>query len=489
MENALLRQKLDALARQLFGKKSEQLNEAQMQLLFQELLAPGPASGNGSSPEGAETEPPRRKKVQARSRGPRVPEHLPVIEEVIIPEPVKLTPEQWRCIGEEVSERLDYEPARFLCRRTVRPKYVRRGELDAVPIVAALPESILERGIVAPGLLAQIVVGKYCDHLPLYRQESIYWTRHQVRLPRQTMAQWMGLAADWLRPIYDHIRGEVLSRGYVQVDETPIRYLEPGHGQTKLGYLWTCSDPRGDVVFHWETSRAATCMEKIIPVDFSGTIQCDGYEAYDCFARRRGGRIVLAGCMAHVRRKFYEARETAPKVAAWILRHMKNLYAVESQLRQVRAGPRLRQAGRVAKSRPILQRLHRAFLRLKSRHRYLPQSLMGKAIDYALGQWPSLQLFLEDGRIEIDNNRVENAIRPTAVGKKNWLFIGEAAAGERSAILYTIIESCRRRGIDPFTYLRAIFTRLPSATNWQIKDLTPEAWSKIQKLTPQSAAA
>jgi transposase len=488
-ENTILRQKLDAMARQLFGRKSEQLNETQMQLLFQELLAPGPARGNESSPEGAETEPPRRKKVANRSRSPRLPEHLPVIEEVIVPEPVKLAPEQWRRIGEEVSERLDYEPARFLRRRTVRPKYVRRGELDAVPIVAPLPESILERGIVAPGLLAHIVVSKYCDHLPLYRQESMYWTRHQVWLPRQTMAQWMGLAADWLRLIYEHIRGEVLSRGYVQVDETPIRYLEPGHGQTKRGYLWTCSDPRGDVVFHWETSRAAACMEKIIPVDFTGTIQCDGYEAYDCFARQRAGRIVLAGCMAHVRRKFYEAREHAPKVAGWILLHLKTLYVIESDLRDARAGPGLRQAERVAKSRPIIERLHRALLRLKLARRYLPQSAMGRAIDYALGQWPSLLVFLEDGRIEIDNNRVENAIRPTALGKKNWLFIGEAAAGERSAILYTIIESCRRRGIDPFAYLRDVFTRLPTATNREIKDLVPEAWAKRQPNVNRRAAA
>lgn len=406
-----------------------------------------------------------------------------------MPEPVKAAPEQWRRIGEEVSERLDYEPARFLRRRTVRPKYVRRAVLDAVPVIAPLPPAILERSIVAPGLLAQIVVAKYCDHLPLYRQESIYWTRHQVWLSRQTMAEWMGLAADWLKPIYEHIRAGVLSRGYVQVDETPIRYLEPGHGRTKLGYLWTCHAPRGDVVFHWQTSRAASCLEKIIPVDFRGTIQCDGYEAYDCFAKGRGEKIVLAGCLAHVRRKFYEAKETAPKVAGWFLRHFQHLYELEAQLRHSRAGPRRRQAERASWSRPVLARLHRALVRLKTVRRYLPQSLMGKAIDYALNQWASLQLFLEDGRLEIDNNLVENAIRPTAIGKKNWLFFGEAAAGERSAILYTIIESCRRRDIDPFAYLRDVFTRLPSMTNWQIKDITPEAWAKHRARPVQRAAA
>jgi transposase len=484
-ENELLREKVDALARRLFGGKSEKLDPGQLLLLLQGLDGPGKA------PEPVGAEAPRRSKVPSppRSRAPRVPEHLPVVEEILVPEPVKAAPEQWRRIGEEISERLDFEPAHFLRRRTVRPKYVRRGLLDAVPIIAPLPPVILERSIVAPGLLAQIVVAKYCDHLPLYRQEAIYWSRHQVWLPRQTMAEWMGLAADWLRPIYEHLRREVLAGGYVQIDETPIRYLAPGHGKTKLGYLWTCKAPQGDVAFHWATSRAASCLEKIIPVDFRGTIQCDGYEAYDCLARNRGEKIVLAGCLAHVRRKFYEARESAPKVAGWFLQHFRNLYALEDQLRQARAGPRRRMAERASLSRLVLARLHCALLRLHTARRYLPQSLMGKAIAYALGQWSSLQLFLDDGRLEIDNNLVENAIRPTALGKKNWLFIGEAQAGERGAIIYTIIEACRRRNIDPFAYLREVFTRLPSMTNWQVKDITPEAWANRQRRVPQRATA
>lgn len=418
-----------------------------------------------------------------------MPEHLPVIEEVIEPELVKSAPQEWRRIGEEVSERLDYEPARFLRRRTVRPKYVQRGAVDAVPIVAPLPETLMERSMVAPGLLAQIIVSKYCDHLPLYRQEQIYWSRHQVWLPRQTLAEWVGLAAEWLKPIYKGIQQRVLSGGYVQVDETPIRYLAPGNGKTRLGYLWTCGVPRGDVIFHWEKSRAATCLENIIPADFNGTIQCDGCEAYDCFARRRGEKIVLAGCLAHVRRKFYEAREAAPKIAGWFLAQFKNLYRLEDQLRRGRAGPKLREAERASLSRPVLTRLQRALVRLKTKRRFLPQSLIGKAIDYALSQWPALLVFLDDGRLEIDNNLIENAIRPTAIGKKNWLFIGEARAGDRSAIIYTIIECCRRRGLDPFTYLRDVFTRLPSTTNWQVKDLTPEAWANARQSADLRAVA
>ena len=491
-EIKLLRQKLDALARRLFGKKSEQLDASQLELLLKEAEASEPGLGKGSGPEALAAEPPRPNKAASarpRDRKPRLPEHLPVIEEVIVPEPVQAAPELWRRIGEEVTEKLDYEPGRFLRRRTVRPKYVRRGELDAVPVIAPLPDSLLERSLVTPGLLAQIVVSKYCDHVPLYRQESIYWSRHEVWLPRQTMAEWMGLGAEWLKPIYQQIRAEALSGGYVQIDETPIRYLEPGNGKTKLGYLWTYGAPKEDVVFHWETSRAATCLDNILPVDFSGIAQCDGYHAYRSFARTRGPQIVLAGCMAHVRRKFYEARDQAPRVAGWILRQMQLLYEIESRLRETRAGPHLRAAIRASENAMIMERLHCALVRLKTSRRFLPRSLMGTAIDYALSQWPTLLVYLDDGRLEIDNNLIENAIRPTAVGKKNWLFIGEAAAGERSAILYTIVENCRRRGIDPYAYLKDVFTRLPSMTNWQVKEITPKAWAKRQSGSIPAAAA
>jgi transposase/uncharacterized coiled-coil protein SlyX len=229
IEIRLLRAKLDALVRRIFGKKSEQLNEAQLQLLLQEQTAPGPAEGKASDPEAPEPQPLRSEKEARRKtkRGPRLPEHLPVVEEVLVPEVVQSEPSEWRRIGEEVSEQLDYEPARFWRRRLVRPKYVHRSEVDALPVVAPLPVVLQERCLAAPGLLAQILVAKYADHLPLYRQESIYWSRHQVWLPRQTMVRWVELAADWLEPIYKEIRREVFANGYVQVDETPVKYLEP----------------------------------------------------------------------------------------------------------------------------------------------------------------------------------------------------------------------------------------------------------------------
>jgi hypothetical protein len=296
------------------------------------------------------------------------------------------------------------------------------------------------------------------------------------------------MAADWLRPVYDEIRKGVLADGYVQVDETPIRYLAPGHGKTKLGYFWVVNKPGGEVFFNWETSRAASCLSEIIPMNFGGLVQCDGYKAYEAFVRSHPEKITLAGCLAHARRGFFEAREQSPQIAGFILWQMKALYKIEERLRQGRAGPRLRQAVRASESRPIMERLHRLLVKVKIKKRFLPQTLMGKAIEYALGQWPRLLEFLRDGRVEIDNNLVENAIRPTALGKKNWLFIGEAEAGDRSAIIYTIIECCRRRGIDPFSYLRDVFTRLPNMTNWQVKEITPQAWDKARKASERKAA-
>ena len=467
-ENALLRQKLDLVLRRMFGSASEKVSKDQLELLL--ALAEEPQAPVAKEKPAAAA--PLKARVERRQR---LPQDLPVVEEVLEPEAVKAEPGQWRRIGEEVSEQLDYEPGRFFCRRLIRPKYVHCSDRDLAPIVAALPERLLERSLPAPGLLAHVLVGKYCDHLPLYRQERIYSSRHGVTLPRQTLARWVELAADWLQPVYQAIRTGVMADGYVQVDETPVKYLDPGGGKTGTGWLWTASRPGGDVVFQWETSRAASCVGNLLPADFTGTLQCDGYGAYPVFARNHPHPVVLAGCWAHVRRKFHEARGQSPKLSGWFLRQIQHLYRVEARLREKKAGANLRTAARASESRMVVQRLHRALVHFRSK--VLPKSLLGIAISYALGQWPGMTVYLDDGRVEIDNNLVENAIRPTALGKKNWLFVGEAGAGHRGAILYSLIESCRRRKIDPFAYLRDVLARLPSMTTGQIAAITPANWA------------
>jgi len=215
-------------------------------------------------------------------------------------------------------------------------------------------------------------------------------------------------------------------------------------------------------------------LERLVPRDFKGVLQCDGSSAYAAFKKGRNA-IELAACWAHTRRKFHEALEQAPRRAGWILRQIQHLYRIESALRETKAGPKLRAAVRAQQSRPILDRIKKALLQFKAGRQHLPQSLLGRAVDYALGQWTGLEVFLREGRVEMDNNLVENAIRPTAVGKKNWLFMGEAGAGQRGAIIYTVIESCRRRGVDPYAYLQDLLTRLPTLKNTQISEVTPAA--------------
>ena len=227
-------------------------------------------------------------------------------------------------------------------------------------------------------------------------------------------------------------------------------------------------------------------MDTVVPADFKGTVQCDGYDAYGRLAQRSGQPIKLAYCWAHVRRKFDEALEGAPRTAGWMIKQIQLLYRIESRLREQKAGPALRQAVRAHQSKPVVERIKKACTLLVRNKRFLPQDAISRAIAYALAQMPGLGVYLEDGKIEIDNNLVENAIRPTALGKKNWLFIGEAEAGDRSAIIYTVIESCRRRRIDPYRYLRDVLTRLPQMTIQQVPEILPSVWGKPQPLQKAS---
>ena len=507
LENKLLREKIDLLVRRIFGASSEKMDEQQLMLLLQggdEVKKPEASSASPgvleAEIEKADLQATTRKKKSAADGGrePRIPAHLPVSERIVIePQEVQADPAAWRHISDEVTEQLDYKPGSFTKRLIVRPKYVRRDHAYSAPIIAELPT--LQEGCKgAPGLIAKIAVAKFADHLPLYRQEQIFAQRHSLALPRQTMCRWLGLAADWLQLIHKQMLTEITAGSYMQVDETPIEYLEPGNGRTKVGYLWVCKQPGGDAVYTWATSRAASVLSSLIPADFSGTLQSDGYSAYPCFIKERdkanaaneestvdaadaARHITLAGCWAHARRKFYEAYETGKdQHSGFIIRQIQQLYRIERELRESRAGPRVKQAVRATHSRMISERIQRVLKRLQERGKQLPKSALGRAIDYTLNQWGPLSVYLEDGRIEIDNNQVENAIRPTAVGKKNWLFIGEAQAGQRSAIYYTLIEACRRRRIDPQEYLRDVLTRLPTLTNQQIAELTPEQWAKAR---------
>ncbi|WP_367871885.1 IS66 family transposase [Luteolibacter sp. Populi] len=485
-EIAVLKQTIDALCRRVFGKSSEQLDPAQLELFD----APKKAPAADPADHGPAAEDPVRRDLRRQQpRPPRIPEHLSVIEQVPDPPEVLAAPDQWRRIGEEVREQLDYKPGRFLRIRLVRGKYVRKGDVLARPVVAPLPPSLLDRCIATPGLIAEIIDNRFVCHLPYYRQAEIF-TRQGVSFHRKTLCDWAALGAHWLSSIYRAIQHEHWRSRYRQFDETPVDYLASGSGQAQTGYLWTSNIPHGTVVYHWRAGRDAGGITELFgdPGDTAPcTIQCDGYKAYPAWARDKQ-EITLMGCHAHVRRKFFEAKDQQPRLVAWILRQIGHLYRIEKELREAKAGPALREAIRVSHSRMIHRRLKKLFDRLALRA-ILPKSSLGKAVGHAIKEWSKLEVYLGDGRVEIDNNLVENAIRPTKLGAKNWLFIGCREAGQRAAILYTVVENCRRPGIDTREYLEDVLTRLPDMMASNAVTLTPANWLRARQGKPIRKAA
>jgi transposase len=383
------------------------LDKHQLELLLQGLpnviTLPAPETKTTTATRNGAAHPVRRMLAEDK---------LETQEIVIEPVEVQAQPEGWRKISEERTSQLEWVAPKIIKRVFIRPRYVKAERLALAP----LPPQPIEQGMVGPGLLAQILVSKYEYHQPLYRQEKMFRQQFGVELSRKTMGCWVEQAAELLKPVYRSIREDLLRGNYLQADETPIRYLDPDvKGKSQQGYLWTYSRPKGDVLFEWQVSRSREGPEEFLK-DFRGKLQTDGYSAYESLAKARGD-LTLVGCWAHVRRGFHEALAET-RLAAWFVRQIGLLYAVETKLREQKAGPQLRAALRVWQSRPVVARLHRTMELV--RRRSLPQGLLGQAIDYALKRWEALTRFIVDGSLEIDNNLIENAIRPSAIGKRTF---------------------------------------------------------------------
>jgi transposase len=480
---AQLSQQLEFLTRQIFGKRSEKgIPDHPDQLdLFADKETESSQESDGDESQGSD-EPvePKPKRKSKRPRKPRLPKDLPIEETVIDPDEVTANPGEWIRIGEEETDRLGFDPPRFYIKRITRPKYVPKGngtDESVAPVIAALPPQLIERGLSEASFAAHIVISKYGDHQPLDRQSKINLERYKVDISKQTMCNTVGAVADWLRLIVAEMSRQMFDSGYVQIDETPIKYLKPGAGKTAQGYFWTVHAPGGDTVYHWKSGRAAECLKEIVPASFRGIIQCDGYAAYPNLQKNRKG-VELCACLAHIRRKFWEAAEAGQdgQFNRWIMRQIQLLYRVEHRLREAKASASLRHTVRQSESRMIFNRIEQALKRMTLLRRFLPKSPTGKALSYALNHWSLLNTWLNDGRVEIDNNLVENKIRPTKLGAKNWLFIGAETAGWRSAVIYSIITSCRNHGIEPYSYLVDVLRRLPSMTTSQISEVTPKNW-------------
>lgn len=472
-ENQELRRRLDHFIRHYFGgKKSEGLSPGQLELALQGLPAvveEAPATSATAS------EKPGR---PGRERSPRRAlddERLERRQTVIEPEEVKADPTGWTRIGEERTVQLDYEPGKLLRHEIIRPRYVRQEQFAIAP----LPAQPIDKGMVGAGLLAWLLMSKFVDHLPLHRLAAMLHRQHGVEIPRNTISGWVEQSTDLLMAIYRAMREKQRRKSYLQVDETPVRYLDPDSpGSSRSAYLWVYLDPGGEVLFQWNESRGHEAPKDFLG-DYRGVIQVDGFSAYETLASVRGGQITLAHCWAHARRKIKEASAEAPRSAAWIQRQIQAMYVIEANLRRRKAGPDLREAVRSSQTAMVLNRLLKGIEILRARQ--LPGGALAGALDYVLERREGLSRFLKDGRIEIDSNLVENSIRPCAIGRKNWLFVGHPDAGDRPAVFYSLMASCRLHGINPFEYLRDVLTRLPGVKSSQIEQFTPSAWAKARR--------
>ncbi len=460
------------LQRAQFGRRSERLDPNQLALALEDLDADVARITEGRPTAAGSVE-------RAQRRKP-LPDHLPR-HEVRLDIPSLLCTDcgaALHAIGESVSEMLDWVPAQLRVIRTVRPKYACRT--CATVRQAAAPERLIAGGLATPALLAQVLVSKYCDHTPLYRQSRIF-ARHHVELPRSTLAGWVGGACWWLEALQARLARNVLASDILFADDTPIPVLDPGRGCTKTGRLWVYArDQRGwagreppAALYVYAADRKAERPAAHLGA-FKGVLHVDGYAGFERLTT--GGDVVLAACWAHTRRKFHDVAEsTGSPVAAEALRRIAELYGIEGAIRG--RPPPFRLLARRERSRPLVTAL-RAWLETQLAQ-IAGRSTLAEAIRYALARWDGLCRFLNDGRIEMDTNPVERAIRPVALGRKNHLFAGSDGGGERWAIVCSLIETAKLNGVEPYAYLAEVLQRMVDGhpAN-RLDDLLPWAWAE-----------
>lgn len=459
------------LRRMRFGASSEALS-AEQRDLFQETLASDLAAAEAELARQPGGVPVSSVAPVARSRAGRqpLPEHLPRIEH-------RHEPDSCSCatcgqalikIGEDVCEQLDVEPARFFVHRHIRPQYACRAceTVEAAPI----PPALIDGGLAAVGLYVWVIIGKYLDHLPLYRLEQMA-QRQDVPLARSTLAEWVGRIGVALQPLADRLALGLRQCSVLHADETPVRQLDPGAGKTKRAYLWayrTNGLHTGPpiVVFDYQTSRAGAHAREFLH-SWQGHLMVDDYGGYKALFATG---IVELGCLAHARRKFFDLNAAQPNaIAQEALERIGALYAIEAEARDVtiEARAHLRQT----QAQPRLAALH-AWL-IATRLSVAEGSATAKALDYSLKRWPALCRYATAGHLPIDNNPIENDIRPVAIGKKNWLFTGSERAGKRAAAIQSLLYTAKLNGLDPAAWLRDTLEKLPTCPNSQIDSLLP----------------
>ena len=474
------------LRRMQFGRKSEKLDHhiQQLELQLEELEAA--RTENTSAPSNDRPQATAAREHRRPARRP-LPDHLPRETQTYEPEQAAC-PEcggTLRRLGEDVSEVLEFVPARFKVIRIVRPKL---SCADCEHIVQAPAASRpIDRGLAGPGLLAHVLVSKFAHHLPLYRQAEIY-ERSGVDLDRSTLADWVGGSSRLLAPLVDALRRYVLSARKVHADDTPVPVLAPGTGKTKTGRLWTYvrdDRPAGDlsppaVWFAYSPDRKGEHPQRHLR-EFRGTLQADAFAGFHALYEDAHRGISEAGCMAHIRRKFYDLDQAhASPVAAEALRRIGELYAIESEVRG--RMPDERKQVRQARARPLLDSMREWFESVRAK--LSNKSAVAAAISYALGRWPAMLRYCDDGLLEIDNNTAERALRAVVLGRKNYLFAGSDSGGERAAAIYSLIGTAKLNGLDPEAYLRDVLTRIADHPVNRIHELLP--WKVSSDSSPAS---
>jgi transposase len=457
-----------------FGAKTEAMNAEQRQL-FEATLAEDEADLDaqlkalkGEGDQAAKTQP----KDKRQPRRQALPEHLRRVEH-------HHEPEDTTCgcgkamvrIGEDVSERLDIVPAEFFVHRHIRGKWACKccERLVQEPV----DPQIIDKGVPTAGLVAHTLVAHFVDHLPYYRLEQIN-ARSGVHTPRSTLASWSGAGGASLVPLYEALRVFVLSAPVLHADETPVRMLAPGTGKTVKAYVWAYArgehDDTPGVIYDFCTGRGSKYPADFL-AEWTGTLTCDDYSAYDVIFRRAGS--TEAGCLAHARRRFDElVKANASPVAAQAIQRIARIYRIESQAREMTVEERL--AHRQQYSRPLWDELH-AWMK-QERARVPDGGGIAAALDYSLKRWVALGRFLSDGAVSVDNNHIENLIRPWSLGRKAWLFAGSELAGKRAAVVMSLVQSAKLHGHDPWVYLKDVLERLLTHRNDRIDELLPHRW-------------
>lgn len=465
-----LRAELAYLKRVIFGKKSERFLSEEPPLPSNTLFTLEDKEENKVENLTEQISYEREKPIKKKGGRKELPAHLPREIEIIEPEDKKETD---RRIGVLVTEQLEFIPGIMKVHRIERPKYV-DAQTQKIKI-ASLPQRPVDKSQFGPRMMTHVIVSKYIDHTPVYRKIEQFKREHDVVISRSSLGESLHQYLDILTPLYERHKNQVLQQGYIQTDETGYKVQsEDKKGTTHLGFLWASRSPVNNLVlFSYQRSRSGQSMTEHLG-DFKGKLQVDGYSAYEKLGSDPA--MTLFGCWAHARRKFEQASKNGQKEADFILKDIQDLYKIERQCRDEKLDHDQRVQIRKEKSNDILNRIKFNLDELSFKN-ILPTSTLGEAIGYTLKRWKQLTQYILHGEVEIDNNLLENDIRPIALGRKNYLFAGSHPSAQRAAMIYSFFATCKMYGINPFDWLLDVFLRIKEHHINKLDELLPQNWT------------